>query len=123
MRSNHPSNNKRGGVCIYYKQALPLRVTNVNYLNECRRFELKIDEELCSFISLYRSPSQRLDEFDKFTDNLQLNLDLAVQDNSYLAVVLSEFNTKLKNWHGCDKTNFEENILETLFSVLVTSND
>ena len=97
MRPNHSCNNKRGGVCIYYKQALSLRVTNVNYLNECRRFELQIGEELCSFISLYRSPSQTLNEFDKFTDNLQLNLDLAVQDNSYLAVVLGEFNTKFEN--------------------------
>ena len=26
MRSDHPSNNKRGGVCIYYKNLLPLVV-------------------------------------------------------------------------------------------------
>ena len=48
---DHP-NSKRGGICIYYKEALPLRVVNVNYLNECIRFELKIGEELCCFISL-----------------------------------------------------------------------
>ena len=42
------------------------------------RFELKIGEKLCSFFRLYRSPSQTQDEFDKFTDNLELHLDLAV---------------------------------------------
>ena len=78
MRSDHPSNNKCGGVCIYYKEALPLRVINVNYLNECLRFELKISKKLCNFISLYRSPSQTQDEFNKFTDNLEFNLDLEV---------------------------------------------
>ena len=26
IRSNHSSNSKRGGVCIYYKNLLPLRV-------------------------------------------------------------------------------------------------
>ena len=56
VRSDHPSNSKRGGACIYYKGIyVPLRVINVNYLNECIRFELNIGEKLCSFISLYRS--------------------------------------------------------------------
>ena len=27
--SDHPSNNKRGGICIYHKHFLPLRVLNV----------------------------------------------------------------------------------------------
>ena len=56
-------------------------VINVIYLNECIRFELNIGEKLWSFVSLYRSPSHTQDEFDKFTDNLELNLDLAVQNN------------------------------------------
>ena len=32
IRSDHPSNNKRGGVCIYYKNFLPLRVLSIQYL-------------------------------------------------------------------------------------------
>ena len=32
VRSDHPSNNKRRGVCIYYKRFLPLRILNVQYL-------------------------------------------------------------------------------------------
>ena len=69
-------------------------VINVNYLNECVRLELKIGEILCSFISLYRSLSQTQDGFDKFTDNLELSLDLAVQNNPDLVAVLGDFNTK-----------------------------
>ena len=117
VRSDHPSNSKRGGACIYYKETyIPLRVINVNYLNECIRFELNIGEKLCSFISLYRSPIQTQDEFDTFTDNLILNLDLAVQSNPYLVAVLGDFNGKLKTWYGCYKTNFERKVLETPFS-------
>ena len=52
MRSDHHSNNKRGGVCIYYKEVLPLRVINVNYFNECIRFELETDNEKLSSLSL-----------------------------------------------------------------------
>ena len=33
-RADHPSNTKRGGVCIYYKECLPLRVLNIVFLNE-----------------------------------------------------------------------------------------
>ena len=32
IRSDHPSNAKRGGVCIYYKSSLPLRVINIGYI-------------------------------------------------------------------------------------------
>ena len=31
--SDHPRNSERGGVCIYYKNYLPLRVISVNYQN------------------------------------------------------------------------------------------
>ena len=96
VHSDHPPNSKRCGVCIYYKETLPLRVINVNYLNECIRFELKIGEKLCSFISLYRSPSQKQDEFDKFRNDLELNLDLAIQNNPYLVVILGDINVKSK---------------------------
>ena len=41
VRSDHPSDTKRGGVCLYNKNNLPLRVANIGYLNECLTLELK----------------------------------------------------------------------------------
>ena len=38
VRSDDPSNKKRGVVCIYYKSYLPLRIIDINYSNECVRF-------------------------------------------------------------------------------------
>ena len=49
-------NIKRGGVCLYYKTCLPLRVLDIQYLNKCINFELKICDKLCTFVALYRSP-------------------------------------------------------------------
>ena len=40
VRANHPCNNKRGGVCIYYKESLPVRVINLPYLHEALFLEL-----------------------------------------------------------------------------------
>ena len=34
VRTDHPSNNKRGAVCICYKSFLPLRTLNVQNLQE-----------------------------------------------------------------------------------------
>ena len=77
-RSDHPSNKKRGGICIYYKNFLPLKVTGVRLLEECIAFDLIISNKLCSFIALYRPPSQSQDSFVKFSDNFEMTLDLSV---------------------------------------------
>ena len=34
LRADHPGNIKRGGVCIYYKECLPVRVINVHFLRK-----------------------------------------------------------------------------------------
>ena len=47
VRSDHLSNTKRVEVCIYY---LPLRVININCLNECIVFDIKLGDKICSFI-------------------------------------------------------------------------
>ena len=76
VRSDHPSNNKRGGVCLYYKNFLPLRVLDIQYLHKCINFKLKIGDKICNFVALYRPPSQTQDQFEKFSDSLELNLGI-----------------------------------------------
>ena len=40
VRADHPLDVRRGGVCIYYKESLPLRVLNVCPLSECLLIEV-----------------------------------------------------------------------------------
>ena len=40
-RADHPSGNRRGGVCIYYKDSLPIKILIINYFQECIFFNLK----------------------------------------------------------------------------------
>ena len=49
-RVDHTSNVKRGGVCVYYKTSLPLKLLDVKYLHECINLELKISVVLLYFI-------------------------------------------------------------------------
>ena len=55
IRADHPSNTKRGRVCIYYRNFLPLKLINIHYLNECITFEIKLGDKICNFVSWYRS--------------------------------------------------------------------
>ena len=40
VRSDHPDNIKRGGVCIYYKEAPPVRVMNLPFFKEALLLEM-----------------------------------------------------------------------------------
>ena len=114
IRSDHPSNNKHGGVCIYYKKVLPLRVLSIQYLQECVNFQLNISGKVCTFISLYRSPSQTQDEIENFFDNLELNLETLCQNNPLLIVLIGDLNVKSKNWYCHDKSSHEGNAIENV---------
>ena len=116
IRADHPSGNRRGRVCIYYKESLPIKMLNINYLQECISFDLKIGNKLCSITSLYRSPSQTADEFDNFLNNLSLTLESVIQRNPLLTVVIGDFNARSSKWWSHDKTTKEGIRLEKLFS-------
>ena len=114
--SDHPSNRKPGGFCIYCKSYLPLRIIDTNYLNKCVRFELMVGDKLCNFIALYRSPSQSQDLSESFKENLELNLKSAVQNDPFLVVFLGDFNAKSSNWCKNDITTTEGKAIEDISS-------
>ena len=114
--SNHPSNTKRGGVCLYYKNNLSLRVINIGYLNECLTLELNVGGKTCNFVVLHRSLSQSQDEFENFSDNFEMTLDILVQKNPFLMTTIGDVNAKSKNWYSQDKTSFEGKTIESITS-------
>ena len=116
IHSDHPSNKKRGGICIHYKNLLPLKVTDVRLLEECIAFDLIISNKLCSFVALYRSPSQSQDDFATFSDNFEMTLDLVSKKNPFLIVVLGDFNAKLSQWHDKDSSTSEGISIENITS-------
>ena len=87
VRADNSNNTKRGGVCIYYLNSLPLKVLDIQFLNECINFEINIGGKMCNFLCLYRSPSQTRDTFETFADNLELTLD-KLTNNKLLSLVI-----------------------------------
>ena len=97
FRSYHLLQHKRGGVCIYFRNSYPLKILNIHYLQESISFELQVISKICKFVSLYLSPSQTSDDFEKFANNFELTLDTLDESNSDLIVVLGDINIKSKN--------------------------
>ena len=86
---------KRGGIWIYYKNFLPSKVTGVCPLEECIAFGLIKSNKLWSFIEIYRPRSQSEQDFATFSDNFEMNFNLASMEILFLLAVLSDFNAKL----------------------------
>ena len=115
-RKDHPSNIRRGGVCVYHKIILPIRILDVIFLQECINFELLINDKLCSFVSLYRSPSQTNDQFEEFIKNLELNLEYVSNKNPFLIVLIGDFNAKSEKWLSNSTTSHEGEAIDLLAS-------
>ena len=114
IRADYPSNVKRGRVCIYYRNLLPLKLINIHYLNECITFEIKHGDKICNFVSLYRSPNQSEDDFENFCDNFELTLGDASATNLILIVVIGDFNKKPSNCYNGNTTNCEGSKTEAI---------
>ena len=116
VRADNPTNIRRGRVYIYYHNSLPLKVIDIQLLNECINFEIRIGGKLCSFLCLYRSPSQTRDIFETFADNFELNLDSIINKNPFLIVALGDFNAKTTNWYKNDINSYEGLKIDTITS-------
>ena len=67
VRAHHPMGTKQGGVSIYYKEYISLTCEpNLTSLDQCLLCELKIGNKKCFITVIYRSPTQSLEDFEKF---------------------------------------------------------
>ena len=112
------SNSKRGRVCIYYRNSLPLKLLGSQNLQESINFEIIIGGKLCWIVSLYRSPNQSQDDFESFTNNLELNTDAVTANNPFLTDSHSDFNIKSNLWFKGDKTSYEGSKINAITSQL-----
>ena len=77
-KQNHPLNTKRGGVRLYFKETLPIKEhPDLALLPVCIVCGIKIKRNNIFIAVIYRSPSQKHDEFQNFMtdfENLPSNM-------------------------------------------------
>ena len=75
IRADHPSDSKRGGVCIYYKEHISLiKRDDICTSDNCLVTEIPLQGEKCFLTCIYHSPSQNHDELDDFCTKFDLLL-------------------------------------------------
>ena len=94
IRADHPNNIKRGGVCIYYKESLPVRIISLPFLNEALLLEMSCYNKKIIVSVVYRSPSQNSDEFQLFLTNLERLFSDINKRKPSLSVVTGDFNAR-----------------------------
>ena len=73
IRADHPNDSKRGGICIYYKEHIPLmKRDDIFTLDNCLVAEIRSQGEKCFLTCIYCSPNQTHDEFEDFRTKFYL---------------------------------------------------
>ena len=71
IRTDYPYNQKRGGVCTYFKAQLKLKQIITPSLSKCILCEILMGNKIGYIAVTYRSPSQTASEFDNFLEVLK----------------------------------------------------
>ena len=66
LRADHPNYVKRGKVCIYYEELLPVRVISLPYFKEALVLEITDHNRKIIFFVIYCSPSQKIPNLTRF---------------------------------------------------------
>ena len=98
VRADHPNDTKRGGVCIYYKESLPVRVINLSNFEETLLLEMTYHNKKVIVSVIYRSPSQSINEFDSFLCNLEKLVSDINNRNPTLFEITGDFNARSQSW-------------------------
>ena len=116
VRADHPDNIKRGGICIYYKESLPVRVISLPYLKEALLLEMNDNNKKMIVSVIYRSPSQNNREFDSFLLNFeQLLSDISTRKPT-VSIITGDFNARSSSWWSDDINTSEGTNLYSLTS-------
>ena len=107
LRADHPDNIKRGGVCIYYKELLPVQIINQHYLKAALLLEMSYYNKKVIVSVIYCSPSQSTDEFDSFLSNFEIFLNDINKRKPSLSVVTGDLNSRSSSWWSKDTNNIE----------------
>ena len=103
LRCDHPSSSKRGGVCIFYKEYLPInRHDDLCTLTECIVTEINLGKKTVFFTRSYRSPSQTTDAFEAYSQNLNLTLNNVDALSQFCHVLIGDFNARSFSWWSGD---------------------
>ena len=117
IRADLPSNSKRGGVCIYYKESLIVQTLSNIDLPECLVCKLCLGNKTAYIVVTYRSSSQTYLEFQKFLTCFETLLQNLQNLNPHFTMILGNFNARSYSYWQEDILSIEGNHIDSLKSM------
>ena len=113
FRYDHPRDSKVGGVCMYFREGLPIqRRKDLELLQEIIVADIKVGRKKISIVTVYRSPSQNSEQFEVFIDKLQMILTRLRQKKPTALIITGDFNSRSSQWWEGDNDFPEGTALE-----------
>ena len=116
IRADNPNNIKSRRVCIYYRKTLPVKVINVNVLNESLVCELSFGSCHVCLVSIYRAPCQLSNECNTFVLNSELVLTYLNSIKPHMLLVTGDVSVRSSSWWSDDIDTIEGMRLESITS-------
>ena len=120
VSSNNPANTRHGGVGLFFKNSLPVKVRNDLSFDESIVVELRFGRKKIFFTTLYRSPAfnHTSCEFLDFLSNFE-NLNAKIKaENPFASFFTGDFNGHSQLWWPDGDTNPEGMEIENLLTSL-----
>ena len=107
---------KRGRVCIYYKESLPVRIKTLPYFKEALLLEMINNNKKIIVSVIYHSPRQNNCEFESFITNFDYLLSEINKLKPSLAIITGDLNAISPAWWAEDVHTTEGSKLFSLTS-------
>ena len=90
-----PQSRPRGGVCLYFKENLPIKRRNdLEFPDETICAEISLNRKKIIYLLSYRSPSQSLADFKSYMYKLQTFFIKASAENPSIIIITGDFNAR-----------------------------
>ena len=118
--ANKPDGTRHGGVGLFYKNTLPLKIRDDLSFDESIVVEIKHGRKKIFFTVLYRSPSFNYTtlEFANFISNFSELCSNIKKEKPYMTFFTGDFNGHSQFWYPEGDTTPEGRELETTFTAL-----
>ena len=120
IRADKPEDSRNGGVCLYFKENLPIRSrSDLATLPETIVAEIKLNRKKNFFVLSYRHPNIPSSEFDEYVKSLETIYEKINLENPSVTIISGDFNARSPLFWENDTDTREGNI----FSNFLISNN
>ena len=95
FRSDKGLNTRNGGVCLYFKESLPIKERrDLEIIPETIVAEIELIRKKIFIVLSYCHPNISIGEFNEYLNSLEKNYESIRKENSYVSILCGDFNAK-----------------------------